>query len=100
MALTKKEAKQIAEEMAPLMVKQIQKSHHEFSIDPERHYTDHQNINRLNEIFTEDLIAALKEVSASYKKGRNIVWTMFLTLVSIGALWTAFNGWITDKLPK
>ncbi len=96
MSLTKQEVNRIANEM----VEQIQKSHHEFWIDPKSHYDSHKKLDKLSEVFTEELIAALKDITASYKQGRRIVWTMFLTLVSLGALWTAFNGWIIERLPK
>jgi len=83
--------------LATALVSQVKAEHHEFWIDPEKHYQDHLAIGRFNSIFTDDLVSALKEVTNSYKKGRNLVWGIFLTLVAAGAVWTAVQGWLHGK---
>ncbi|MCR4319749.1 MAG: hypothetical protein NUV74_05360 [Candidatus Brocadiaceae bacterium] len=97
MNLTDEDIHLLAKAIAPLLIEQVKATHHEFWIDPEKHYRDHLAINRFNLIFTDDLIAALKEVAGSYRKGRNLVWGIFIALVAAGALWTAFQGWVHGK---
>ena len=91
--LSDEEIALLALAIAPLIIKNVKEVHHEFWIDPEKHYKDHVKINRLDGVFTEDLIAALKEVAESYKMGRKLFWKMFLGLVTLGAIATAFVGW-------
>ncbi len=96
--LTDQDVNRIADALAPRLVKGVKALHHEFWIDPEKHYKSHQNSDRLASIFDEDMVAALKGMAASYKKGRNIFNTIFLTLVAIGSLYAAFVAWVQDKV--
>ena len=96
--LTDQDVNRIADALAPRLVKGVKELHHEFWIDPEKHYRSHQNSDRLAGIFDEDMVAALKGMATSYKKGRNIFTTVFLTLVVTGSLYVAFVAWIQDKV--
>lgn len=83
----------LAKAIAPLLVKEIKNQNHEFWIDAEKHYKSHLTLDKFNLVFTDDLISALKEVADSYRTGRKLVWHMFMGLVAIGAIATAFVGW-------
>ena len=98
MSLDNSDIERLAAAMVPKMVDQIRSSHHDFWIDPEKHYKSHQNSDRLAGIFDEDMVAALKGMATSYKKGRNIFTTVFLTLVVAGSLYAAFVAWAQDKV--
>lgn len=87
----------LAKAIAPLLVKNVQASHHEFWIDPESHYKDHLAGRQLALIFDPDMIAALKEISTSYKKGKNMFWKVFIGLAVFGLIISAFQGWLFGK---
>lgn len=96
--LSEQDIQRIATALAPRLVSSVKALHHEFWIDPEKHYRSHQQSDRLAGIFDEDMVAALKGMAASYKKGRNIFATIFLTLVAFGTLYMAFVAWMQDKV--
>ena len=67
MALSKEEIDQIAD----LMVKRVQSTHHNFWIDPETHYQDH---------------LAMREVIGSWTTGKGIFAKAFIGLVVVGMI--------------
>jgi hypothetical protein len=97
--LTDTDIAKIAKALAPVLVKNIRDEHHEFWLDTEKHYRDHLTLGRLDEVFTDEMLMALKEVARSYKTGRNLLWRMFIGLVALGALALAFQGWWHGKPP-
>lgn len=98
MELTEQDIQKIAKAIAPLLINNVKALHHEFWIDHETHYKSHIDSDRLAKVFDEEMVAALKGMATSYKKGRSIFWSIFLTLVAIGSMWLAFQGWIQDKV--
>lgn len=71
----------IARALAPLLVEQVRKGHHEFWIDPKSHYDAH---------------LALDGLLTDYKSARGIFMKVFLTTLAIGAIllsgWAALTG--------
>jgi hypothetical protein len=67
MLLSQEDAAKIADEM----VKQIQSTHHNFWIDPEKHYQDH---------------LAMREVVGSWTSAKGIFTKAFIGLVVVGAI--------------
>lgn len=96
--LTENDVNRIADALAPRLVKGVKALNHEFWIDNEKHYKAHLQFDRLDKIFDEEMVAALKGMANSYKKGRNIFTTIFLTMVAAGSLYLAFVAWIQDKV--
>jgi len=79
MSLSQEEIEKIATELAPMLVSQVRKDHHDFWIDPEIHYKDHLDIRN----WIDNLNSAQK-----------IFWTGFLGFVVIGMITLAAVGMI------
>lgn len=76
MELSDKDIDRLAAALAPILVKHVQETHHEFWIDPESHYNSHRD---------------LTDMTSDYKKAKGIFWTVFLTAIAVAAILSA--GW-------
>jgi hypothetical protein len=84
MPLTEQEIDIIAERM----VKRVRETHHDFWIDNETHYNDHQRLGLLSIADIHDL----SDLLSAYRNARSLFWRAFLGLAIIGSLALAFVG--------
>ena len=95
--LNDEEIQKVAEALAPLLIKDVKALHHDFWIDPETHYQAHIRQKQFENIFTPDIVLALGELVSSYKSGRKFFWKIFLSLIVVGAMTLAFQGWLMER---
>lgn len=74
--VTKMDQKDI-DKIADAMVTRIQKTHHNFWIDPQRHYDDHMS---------------MREVIQSWRSGKSIFTKIFIGLLVVGSITLAMVG--------
>lgn len=72
--LSDKDIDRIADAIAPRLIEQVQKTHHEFWIDPQEHYDAH---------------AALDGLLKDYSTARGIFMKVFLSAVAIASILAA-----------
>lgn len=64
------------ENLAKAIVGEVQKTHHEFWIDPEQHYIAHKD---------------LSDMLSDYKTAKGIFWKVFVSAVAVAGIIAA--GW-------
>ncbi len=74
--LSDKDIERIADAIAPRLVDNVQKSHHELWIDPKSHYDAHKD---------------LTDMLGDYKMAKGIFWRVFLTAIAFAGIISA--GW-------
>jgi len=75
--LSDEDVDRIAERLAPLVIARVQAQHHEFWIDPERHYNAHRD---------------MEQFGATYRTAQKIVLHTIVGLMAVGALLMAILG--------
>jgi hypothetical protein len=81
MALTQQDIEQIAALLAPLVVTEVRKSHHDFWIDPERHYNDHKIWGSV----PPDDVYELKQLVQLFKVTKSLWFKAFIGAAIVGA---------------
>ena len=81
MPLSPDEIKELAEALAPQLVADVRKSHHDFWIDPEKHYNDHRVWGAMH----PDDIHELREIVMLFKTTKSLWLKAFLGAAMIGA---------------
>ena len=80
--LTEEEIERIAEALAPKLVTNVRKEHHDFWIDPEEHYNDHKRIHSMD----DDEIYEIRRLVQMFKTARGLAFKAFIGFAIIGAI--------------
>lgn len=78
----------IADALAPRLVEDVKKTHHDFWIDPESHYQDHQ---KMRELSGEELYD-IKNLVRMMKAAKSLWFKAFIGFAIIGSLILAGLG--------
>ena len=87
--LTDNDVDRIATALAPKLVQCVRDGHHDFWIDPEKHYRDHIEIGRLSEALDADTLAGLKELGKLHAGAKRNVIRFIVGLFLVIALMAA-----------
>ena len=86
--LSEEEIESIAEALAPKLVSNVRKEHHDFWIDPEEHYNDHKRIHSMD----DEELYEIKKLVQMFKTARGLAFKAFIGLAIIGSIAMAAVG--------
>lgn len=86
MALSPEEVKQIAEELAPILVSEVRKDHHDFWVDPETHYNDHKAWAAFKKEIGGEGVYDLKNILNMYRTTKSLWFRAFLGCAALGTV--------------
>lgn len=86
--LSQEDIERIAEAMAPKLVDKVKQTHHDFWIDPETHYQDHQKIHA----FTQEELYDIKGLVSMWKATKSLWFKAFLGAAMVGTIVLAAIG--------
>ena len=88
--LSTEEIERIAAAIAPKLVQHVRATHHDFWIDPEKHYRDHIEVGRLSNALDVDTVAGLKELGRLHMSAKSnafkIILMLLLLISAVGAV--------------
>jgi len=86
--LEQKDLDSLAAQLAPLLVAKVRESHHDFWIDAETHYLDHQRLQKL----TDSEMYTLKNLIKMFKMTEGLFFKAFIGAAIIGGIILAGIG--------
>ena len=86
--MTEDDITRLADELAPKLVDNVRRDHHDFWIDPETHYNDHKR----QQMFEDDDIYELKSLVRLFKTTKTIGFKAFIGFAIIGTIILAAFG--------
>ena len=87
--LSDDDVERIAVSLAPKLVQCVRQGHHDFWIDPEKHYLDHVEVSRLSTALDADTLAGLKELGSLHANAKR---NAFKLVVGLLLLISAFSA--------
>lgn len=81
-SMSDEDVSRVAEALAPRLVDQVRKGHHDFWIDPESHYADHQKIKD----FSNEEMYELRGLIKMFKATKGIFFKAFIGFAILGAI--------------
>ena len=88
--LSENDVERIAAAIAPKLVQHVRATHHDFWIDPEKHYRDHIEVGRLSNALDVDTVAGLKELGRLHMSAKSnafkIILMLLLLISAVGAV--------------
>ena len=96
--LSDDDVERIAISLAPKLVQCVRQGHHDFWIDPEKHYLDHVEVSRLSTALDVDTVAGLKELGRLHMSAKSNAFKIILMLLLlISAIGAVIYGIVTHK---
>lgn len=86
--LTSEDIERIATSLAPKLIEGVKANHHDFWIDPEIHYQDHQTWRQIR----PDEVHSIKELVRLFVVTKGLFWKAFLGCAILGAIVLAGLG--------
>nr|BDD46290.1 hypothetical protein 10 [Gammaproteobacteria bacterium] len=77
-----------ADLIAAKLINHIREQKHDFWIDPEKHYRDHERMRG----FDDEEIRTLHDLVTAYRNARGLFWKSFLGFAIVGAVVLAAFG--------
>lgn len=82
----------LAKAIAPILIKEVQETHHDFWIDRETHYNDHRDWRDFKDAIGTEETMTLKDLIAMYRLTRRFFLKAFIGFAIVGCLVFAAVG--------